>query len=95
MRVDSVLIEVFDDPYEDNAIGISAGASVSYPINQNGDRRIEWLSSGGLYGIEANASDEHLDQVKQEELDDLKDHLGKFGIPTDETMSMFKVENHD
>ncbi len=59
-------------------IGIVAEAVVSYPIN-GGSRRLETLSSGGLWGIESDAGD-YLDTVKQEELDDLKRHLKEFGV---------------
>jgi len=62
-------------------IGIIAEAVVSYPIGGNGDRRLETLSSGGLWGIESDAGD-YLEEVAGQELDNLKEHLNQFGIDT-------------
>ena len=59
-------------------IGIMAEAVVSYPIN-GGGRRLETLSSGGLWGIESDSGD-YLKEVEQQELNDLKDHLKQFGV---------------
>lgn len=60
-------------------IGIMAEACISYPTGNNGDRRLEWLSSGGLWGIESD-SDDYLKEVEKEQLEDLKTHLSQFGI---------------
>jgi len=59
-------------------IGITAEAVVSYPID-NGSRRLETLSSGGLWGIESDGGN-YLQEVEQEEIDNLKTHLVEFGV---------------
>jgi len=58
-------------------IGIMAEATVSY--GQNGHRRLEVLSSGGLWGIESDSGG-YLEEVEKEELQGLKDHLKEFNI---------------
>lgn len=60
-------------------IGIQAEALISYPIRSNGDRRLERLTSEGLWGIESD-SGSYLDNVKDEQLADLKDHLEHFNV---------------
>jgi len=59
-------------------LGIMAKAVVSIPCNGN-SRRLETLTSGGLWGIESD-SGEYLDEVAQEQLEDLKSHLRAFGV---------------
>lgn len=62
---------------EYNFIGIQAEAVVSYE-NSNG-YRLETLTSGGLWGIESDATDYHK-EIVQEELDSLKKHLERFNV---------------
>jgi hypothetical protein len=62
-------------------IGIKAEAVISYPTGNNGDRRIERLTSGGLWGIESDSGG-YLQEVAQNELIDLKFHLENFNIDT-------------
>lgn len=62
--------------------GCVAKAEVSYPTG-NGNRRLETLSSGGLWGIESDSDREFLDEVEREQLDDLADHLNHFGFDVD------------
>lgn len=62
-------------------IGIRARATVSYSIG-HGNRRIEFFTSGGLWGIESDSGDDHIEEIETEELDDLKSHLKTFGIDT-------------
>lgn len=59
-------------------IGIRAEAVVSYDIG-GGSRRLEDLTSGGLWGIESDSGD-YLKELKQEQLDDLKLHLKEFNV---------------
>jgi len=68
--------------YGDNWVmmGCIAEAETSYPLNNNGDRRIERLTSGGLWGIESDSNDEHKTSIAWQELDDLKAHLEKFNV---------------
>lgn len=67
--------------------GVQAKAEVSYPCG-NGSRRLEWLTSGGLWGISVDGSTdksrrdgrEYLSGVAEEETADLIDHLRRFGV---------------
>lgn len=61
-------------------IGIVAHATVSYPIDNNGDRRREYLSSSGLWGIETDNTSEEIESIEKEQLDDLREHLNVFGV---------------
>lgn len=60
-------------------LGCTAKAEVSYSIG-GGNRRIEWLTSGGLWGIESDSGKEYLTEVENEQLADLADHLAHFEI---------------
>lgn len=60
-------------------IGIVAYAEVSYPMDDQGNRRCETFQSGGLWGIESDSGD-YLNEVMAEELSDLRDHLKHFGV---------------
>jgi len=60
-----------------------AAGWVSYQCNADGTRRLEQLSSGGLYGInlaEPPQHDSYAREVEQEELAELKEHLSAFGV---------------
>ena len=64
-------------------LGISAKAEVSYEMDNvypKGNRRIEWLSSGGLWGIESDCGEKELKQVEDEQLENLKEHLKMFNV---------------
>ena len=56
-----------------------AVAEVSYPCGSAGERRIEYLRSGGLYGIE-DPSPEYQRQIEDEEIADLRGHLAVFRV---------------
>lgn len=77
-RVDSITIrwEQCDDPFL--SMGCVAVARVSYPIG-NGNRRIEKLSSGGLWGIEQGDM-EAIEETERDQLSDLQSHLKRFGV---------------
>lgn len=62
-------------------IGIEAVATVSRDIG-GGNRRLETLSSGGLWGIESD-SGKYLNEVAKGEIQDLKEHLSAFNVNTD------------
>lgn len=57
----------------------SAVATVSYVSSPDGSRRLEYLSSGGLYGID-NPSEAYRREIEDEELVDLQNHLLVFGV---------------
>jgi hypothetical protein len=64
--------------------GCRAVATVSYPIDSHGNRRLQEFSSGGLWGIESDSDTVYRKEVEREELADLKEHLAAFGIDTAE-----------
>ena len=80
LKIDRVAIAWGTDPMESGKVYCRAVAEVSYFIGTRGDRRIEILSSGGLYGIDENSDPEYLDEIASEQLDELGLHLGVFGI---------------
>lgn len=60
------------------AIGIFAEAEVSY---KEGDhKRLEWLKSGGLWGIESDSDESYLKTIETEQIQDLLHHLKRFGV---------------
>lgn len=60
------------------SMGIKAVAGVSYLVHGN-NRRLEPLTSGGLWGIESDSGD-YIEEMDNEQLDDLRQHLEQFGI---------------
>ena len=89
LRIDNVRIvwerddapPMLGDP-EVECIGCYAVAEVSYPMNGvNGDRRLETLKSGGLWGIDSKSHEDYRAQVEREQLEDLAEHLKVFGVP--------------
>ena len=66
------------------AYSCTAEAITSYPIGESGDRRIQKLTSGGLWGIESDSRREYKEEVATEELDDLKSHLETYGVTVPE-----------
>ena len=70
-------------------MGCVARASVSYPLNGSDAsynhpdyRRLESLTSGGLWGIESDSSDEYRLEVESGQRAELIDHLQAFGVDT-------------
>ena len=81
-KIESIKVKAMfqdDNPDTSYLMGIEAEAVVSYAINGQGNRRFETLSSGGLWGIKSDFR-EYLEEIKKEELDGLKVHLGVFGV---------------
>ena len=78
VTLDAVYIRWEEDPVQPGE-GVVAYAQVSYVCSPSGDRRLETLCSGGLWGIE-DASPEYRREVEREELADLKQHLERFGV---------------
>ena len=78
VRLDSVKVEWREGA--SNQVSCQATAEVSYPL-ANGDRRLEWLTSGGLHGIDLSGPDDpYKAEVASEELNDLRAHLARFGV---------------
>ena len=62
-------------------IGIQVKAEVSYSINpKTNDRRIEWFTSGGLWGIESDSDESYLKDIQVAQIDDLRSHLKQFNV---------------
>jgi len=83
LRIEEIKIKIIpdemsDDPELEYPVGVVAEAQVSYPTNMGG-RRLEILSSDGLWGIDGY-DDDYIREVAQEEVLDLKDHLKEFGV---------------
>ena len=66
--------------------GCTAEAEVSYPLQRwaqwttKNDRRLEWFSSGGVWGIESDSDPGYKLEVEAQELNDLRSHLSEFGV---------------
>ena len=66
--------------------GCTAEACVSYPLQRwaqwttKNDRRLEWFSSGGVWGIESDSDPGYKLEVEAQELNDLRSHLSMFGV---------------
>lgn len=81
LRLDRVTVEWTPDPEWPGTYGCVARAQVSYAYAiKDGDRRLEWLTSGGFWGIDGQSSPSYCAEVERIELADLRDHLTKFGL---------------
>lgn len=60
-------------------VGIYTVAEISYDCG-DGSRRIDHLRSGGLWGIESDSGVEHIADVEQKELANLRKHLTHFNV---------------
>ena len=78
-RIDSTRI-VWEDDDHPLMVGCYAVATVSYPINFTGDRRLQDFRSGGLWGIDVRMSNAYRREVESEQLEDLREHLKVFGV---------------
>jgi hypothetical protein len=67
-----------DEPDLEYPVGISAEATVSYPSGAGG-KRLEWLASSGLLGVEGD-DPSMVKMYAEEEIDDLEEHLKAFGV---------------
>lgn len=61
-------------------IGVWAECIVSYPISSRGDRRLETLRSGGLWGVESDSDPDYLSDVQQAQVLELRQHAERFGV---------------
>src|SRR5215472_2019551 len=60
-------------------VGIRAEAEVSFPTSPN-YALIQRVTSGGLWGIESDSSEEYLQEIEQEELRQLREQLHAMGF---------------
>lgn len=65
-----------------HSVGIVAEACVSYECGTAGERRLERFKSGGLWGVDSDGGPEYFEQLRQQEFDDLRDHIERFGVDT-------------
>jgi hypothetical protein len=72
-------------------MGVRADAVVSYPVLGN-SRRLETMTSGGLWGIESDSEEDYIKEVEEEQIEDLKNHLAQFCIEWDDTI---EIEHKD
>jgi hypothetical protein len=80
LRIDKIVVHwVPDEDGERRAEGCYAVAEVSYACSPSGDRRLEWLKSGGLWDIDG-ATGEYRAEIAQEQIADLRAHLEALGI---------------
>jgi hypothetical protein len=63
-------------------LGVRARARISYPWQDNLGVRLEYFTSGGLWGIESDMDDQTRQDYELEQLQDLVSHLSHFGIKT-------------
>lgn len=81
VRIEWIRVKrVPDEEWEAGHIGIYAEAQVSYALNGQGTRRLAWLKSAGLWGIESDSDNSHFEEVEREQLADLKSHLQAFNV---------------
>ena len=62
-------------------MGVTAEAEVTYET-EAGHLRITKFDSGGIWSVESDSDQGHLDEIRNEELDDLKRHLERFNVDT-------------
>jgi len=62
-------------------VGIRADATVQYYVGNN-NYRLKQLTSAGIWGVESNADDSFINEMKNEELANLKNHLEQFNVDT-------------
>lgn len=79
-RQDAKRLQAFHDG-EWSMVGVIAHAVVSTPAGA-GSRRLQEFTSGGLWGIEDDYSQEDKRAYEAGQLHDLRDHLESFGVDT-------------
>ncbi|MBE3042558.1 hypothetical protein IMZ48_08260 [Candidatus Bathyarchaeota archaeon] len=61
-------------------MGVYAVAEVRTPTPQGGYSSTQHIRTPGLWGIESDSGTDYIKEVGQEQLDDLREHLGHFGV---------------
>jgi hypothetical protein len=70
---------------------ICARARVSYPDSLYRGRRIEYLSSSGIGGIDSDCGDDYVREITSAELTELRAHLAVFGVCLDNFDTLAEV----
>jgi hypothetical protein len=97
IRIDGIKVirerDVRDDE-EGEFIGVYAEAQVSYPIGR-GNRRIEWLKSGGVWGVDSpvdEGGEKYVQEIENDALKDLEGHLKIFGVDVSNFWEIARTE---
>ena len=78
ITIDKVSLVWLPDDSADTE-GCRAFAYVSYPARER-ERRSEWFASAGVWGMPSDIPKDAREEIEQEQLADLKQHLSVFGI---------------
>jgi len=70
-----------------NTVGVKASCEVLIPIG-NKSFMTQKINSGGLWGIESDSDKEHIEEIKQEQIEELKRHLKLFNIDIPENVEI-------
>ena len=73
-------------------LGIRAKAEYLIPENNGQSAIIQYLQSGGLYGIESDSGEEYLQSIEKEEIESLKGYCKKMKILVPDNMEIVKKE---
>lgn len=81
VRVDSIDVEWSGESFGSSE-GCRAIARLSYQVNEDGTRRLDTLSSAGLFDIQGAVGAYRI-EVAAEQVEDLREHLARFGLAFD------------
>lgn len=88
-------IEHVTDQFEYDRMGVVAKAEINIPFKVSGYNKdkakfeeqttykIQTISSGGLWGVSVEEEQEYLEEIEQEQIYDLLDHLKVLNVATD------------
>lgn len=69
-----IKVLVINDYTEENSIGIRAEAKILIPT-EPGNYIVQEINSGGLWGIESDASEEYIEEIAEDQIEEVKRHL--------------------
>ena len=72
--------------------GCIVRAVVSYAVDAEGHRRVEHLSSAGIFGIESDSPEVYRLELVAIQLGELKEHLAHFGVEWNDVAIKFVQE---
>lgn len=77
------------------AIGIFARANIEIPLprDESGNRIIQEIRSGGLWGIESDSPREYIEEIEKEQVEELKDILKSLGVKVPKNVNVIKKES--
>ena len=74
---DIVRLENYNNSW--NTIGIKAYTMIYLPIGNN-SFKLQEIDSGGLWGIESDSEKEYIQEIKNEQIDELKGYLKMLNV---------------